>query len=325
MLLNIFKYFHFQLYKLKKKVLHLLSTVFWETNIDNLYYGHYFILKKYCRIFLPYKINGEMQHGWTLGNGIGPNNPDLMPFFDKSKRYYLWNKWNLSSSQKNGLNNTIGIGAPFLYLLDMVSITTKPKPKSLILFPLHSWEHDKFIEIENVYEKYIKDLNKIKSHFEIIAVSLYHTEFRNDYIVDLFTRQNISTVCMGERDNNPKFLENFIEIVKDFDYVSSESWSSAIFYSLAMKKKTFIYGKSMWYSNDEHNRGEKNIKKIENKYRKKYPQILWENFDHRSHYKIANDELGLNYKKSLKELRNLFGWNLTSASKTILKKLVRIE
>ena len=325
LLLNIFKYFHLQLYKLKKKILNLLSTVLWESNIDNLYYGHYFILKEYCRIYLPYKINGEIQHGWNVRNGIGPNNYDLMALFDKNERYYLWNKWNLSKSQKDGLNNTIGIGAPFLYLLDMYSITTKPKPKSLILFPLHSCEHDNFIEIENVYSKYIKEINEIKSHFGTITVSLYHTEFRKDYIVNLFTKQNISTVCMGERDNNPKFLKNFIEIVKNFDYVSSESWSSAIFYSLAMKKRTFIYGNSMWYSNDEHNRGYQNIKKIEDKYRKKYPQILWENFDHRSHYKIANEELGLRYKKSSQELRSLFGWNLTSASKTIFKNVFKIK
>ena len=124
MIFSILKYFHFQLYKLKKKILNLLSTVLWESNIDNLYYGHYFILKEYCRIYLPYKINGEMQHGWSVYNGIGPRNPDLMPFFDKSKRYYLWNKWNLSSSKKNGLKNTIGIGAPFLYLLDMYPMHT---------------------------------------------------------------------------------------------------------------------------------------------------------------------------------------------------------
>ena len=260
-----------------------------------------------------------MQHGWSVYNGIGPNNPDLIAFFDKSKRYYLWNKWNLSRSQKNGLNNTIGIGAPFLYLLDIYKITTKPETKSLILFPLHSCESDNFIEIESVYEKYIKDINKIKSYFGTVAVSLHNNEFKNDYIVDIFNRQSISTVCMGERDNNPKFLENFIDIVKNFEYVSSESWSSAIFYSLAMKKKTFIYGESMWYFNDEHNVGKQNIKKIENRYRNKYPQILWENFDHKSHYKIGNEELGLNYKKSLQELRSLFGWNLTSASKTILK------
>ena len=84
-----------------------------------------------------------------------------------------------------------------------------------------------------------------------------------------------------------------------------------------MKKRT-LYGKSTWYSNDEHNRGYQNIKKIEDKYRKKYPQILWENFDHRSHYKL-HEELGLQYKKSSQELRSLFGWNLTSASKTIFK------
>ena len=48
----------------------IFQNVFWENNIDNLYYGHYSILKKYSKTILPYKINGEVQHGWSPDHGI---------------------------------------------------------------------------------------------------------------------------------------------------------------------------------------------------------------------------------------------------------------
>ena len=70
MIINILNYFRFHLYKIKKKIIECFSDVFWENNIDNLYYGHYDILKEYSKIILPYKIIGEIQHGWNPGNGI---------------------------------------------------------------------------------------------------------------------------------------------------------------------------------------------------------------------------------------------------------------
>ena len=46
----------------------------WEENVDNLYYGHYQILKKYSKAILPFKINGEVQHGWSPNSGITSEN-----------------------------------------------------------------------------------------------------------------------------------------------------------------------------------------------------------------------------------------------------------
>ena len=50
----------------------------------------------------------------------------------------------------------------------------------------------------------------------------------------------ISSVhCMGYRDNEPRFLNKFIDTVERFEYVSSDTLSSAIFYSLYKGKKSF--------------------------------------------------------------------------------------
>ena len=90
------------LYKKKRKIYNLskkiFQNVFWENNIDNLYYGHYSILKKYSKAILPYKINGEVQHGWSTDHGImiDPNSAtsDL-----KQSRFYVFNKFNKKKPQ----------------------------------------------------------------------------------------------------------------------------------------------------------------------------------------------------------------------------------
>ena len=83
---------------------------FWETNLDNKYYGHYTIFIKYTGVILPYKINGEVQHGWSPHSGlIDPNTPirDI-----KERRYYLMNEFNQKKSFDQILYKTVlpGIG-----------------------------------------------------------------------------------------------------------------------------------------------------------------------------------------------------------------------
>ena len=64
----IFKF----LYRIPKRLLRK----FWTTKLDNKYYGHYNIFIKYTGVIFPYKINGEVQHGWTPHSGlIDPNTP----------------------------------------------------------------------------------------------------------------------------------------------------------------------------------------------------------------------------------------------------------
>ena len=47
-----------------------------------------------------------------------------------------------------------------------------------------------------------------------------------------------------------------------------------------------------------------------NLFKKKYPQLIWENFDNEIHYDIGIKELGYENKKSKKELREIFEWKL---------------
>jgi len=94
----------------------LFKNIFWEDNLDNLYYGHYNILKQYSGTFFPYKINGEMQHGWSPNSGITSLDLNSKDNSLKVKRYYVFNLNNQKKALKGGYENVIAIGAPFLYI-----------------------------------------------------------------------------------------------------------------------------------------------------------------------------------------------------------------
>ena len=86
------------LYKKKRKIYQFpknyLKNIFWEENEDNRYYGHYDILKAYTRSFLPFKINGEVQHGWA-GKDCGiPIIHEKLSKGPTHERFYVFNATN---------------------------------------------------------------------------------------------------------------------------------------------------------------------------------------------------------------------------------------
>ena len=297
------------LHKKKRKIYNYSKQLFqktlWEKNIDNLYYGHYYIFKRYTNSILPYKINGELQHGWSNDHGIAFNPEKNIKH--KNLRFYLWNENNLFNSLHYGYKNAVVIGAPFIYLPKSYTKENEFSSKSLIVFPLHSDEYDYF-DINTGYNIFLNNIKKIFPFFNSITVSLAWRDFQDKNLVKLFSKEGFKVITMGHRDNNPNFLPNFVNIVNEHEYVCSDTFSSAIFYSLLMKKKVFIYGGSMskyvdvketWEGRNDYNH---------DKYSNLYPELLWENFDDKSHHAIGEKELGLDYKKSPKEICEIFDW-----------------
>ncbi len=299
------------LYKKKRQAYHIpkryFQNIFWENNSDNLYYGHYDILKKYSNTIFPYKINGEVQHGWSPDHGI--------PYFEyhmqfKDHAFYVFNELNYAKCKKLGFTNTKIIGAPFIYIKNQYKKNNNNSNNSIILFPSHTHEFGILSNPVKSFEKYLNDFKGIRRFFNRITVVLYWKDYLNQNIKNLFENFGAKVISNGHRDNNPNYLYNFIKIVQEHEYVSSDHFSSAIFYSLYLKKKTFIYGnqviKDLKFVNGSENKASKNLET----YSRLYPELIWENYNHKSHSEISEFELGLDYKKSPKYLRELFGWSI---------------
>ena len=138
------------------------KNIFWEENQDNLYYGHYNIFKTYTKSILPFKINGEIQHGWSPHSGITSLDLESTNNNLKLRRYYVFNESN-KKCLKGGYENVITIGAPFLYLNSKKISCNNQIAKSLILYPTHSHEWFDFTDPAYTYKKYIDEIKKIMS------------------------------------------------------------------------------------------------------------------------------------------------------------------
>lgn len=285
------------------KVRKIGTEFYWNYN-DNRYYGHLDALKNYCNKKYTFGIPGLLQHGWTLGPGIYPSISQ-----DLEYNFFVWNIRNYNIATELGYNNVIPIGSPFLYLPfhQITETNQNEKNNNLLVFPHHAWEKEGFLDPIAFFKDYVEDLKKIKTNFDNVVACLYFMEYKNMAIRELFEKNNIRTITMGYR-NNQNFLLNIVSTMNEFEYISSNTISTAIFYGLYMDKKVFIYGsrpdKSKTNWNSETVKLFENLQSIY----EKYYYLNWEYFDDKTHIEIGKIELGHHYKKTIDELKKIFGW-----------------
>ena len=128
--------------------------------------------------------------------------------------------------------------------------------------------------------------------------------------------EKTESVALEAYESKP--FKNFKDIVGRYEYVSSDSYSSAVFYSLYMRKKVFLYGKSMLPELDIEIIDQSFKNEFDNNIPKLYPKLDWINFDHKCHYDIAEKELGVIHKKTPKEIKQIFGWSLSTTIMSLL-------
>ena len=297
----------------------LISLIFGEESWANQFYGHSDILKDYVGVKLPYVIPEEIQHGWDGDKGISG---DLTKHGEAERafRHYVWNRRNYERCLEYGYKNVVAIGAPFLYLpLSGPQNVDSLGDKSLLLFPFHTYEGEDFIDPVRTYREYLEEIRELLSIFKPVTVCLYWFQHQNRDIVRLFEDKGIQVVTCGHRDNNPSFLRNFQNFTAKHAYVSSNSFGTAVFYALYMRKKVFLFGKPPYsevrwfaFTNNDSMKD----------YATLYAELLWSNFDNKSHYWIGEKELGLEFKYSSHELRELFKWYPMNVPKQFLHRVV---
>jgi len=288
-------------------------------NPNNEMYGHARILRAYCssRITLP--IPGLLQHGWSYGPGVDPG--DLEHVTNQpSQRLFLWNRRNAQVCRDLGQDRLLLIGAPLLYLPDPDQ-PAEAEPKSLLLFPAHSCEWEPFVsEASDLYQMYFDELRPILASFESTTVCLYWREFADQKVRGLIEDMGFEVTTLGHRDNNPGFVRSLRTLVLAHEYVSTNSYSTALFYSLFLDRKAFVYGNTFV---SRLLPGKTDNLTIHNAMRRRYPQLDWESFNDSSHQDIGAEEIGASFRLSRDELRHEFGWTTSRQLKAIGRRLLK--
>lgn len=285
--------------------LYTQKKIYWWNITSNRYYGHLHILKKYCNKKITCGIPGLLQHGWTSASGVYIGARKDLPY-----TFFVWNERNYNIAQKLGYHNTKIIGAPFLYQdLDLFSAVNNHKNENnLLLFPIHSTEYERLLDPVSYFNGYVREIGKLKREFDNINACLYFIDYNNPHIRKVFENANIGVTTLGSRQYNPEFLIKFVKLVNNFKFVSSNVLSTAIFYSLYLGKKVFVYGKQPEIGETNWNAETQKIMDDCLTILGMYPLLNWENFDNKSHREIGEIELGSKFKKSEAALINIFGW-----------------
>ncbi len=276
---------------------------------DNQHYGHSYILQRYCGFSVPLPIPGRIQHGWTLGAGLGQTH------FVEPWPKYVWGQRNLKACREAGYRNVVPLGAPYLYLKPAEAFV--PHAKSLLVYPFHGWEKEK---VQGDMEAYAQDLETLVGEgFGPVTVCLYWMEFEDPTIREIFQRRGFAIMTNGHRDQNPEFLIRQRQSLLSHAYVTSNRMCTALLYALASGRKAFLYGPPMGLSQTRDPTGAE----FDTWQRQTFPELVWDHFRDEPLAELADRELGREFVRSPAQLRALFGWSPRGTPRLVRNSIVR--
>jgi hypothetical protein len=271
-------------------------------HFSNHYYGHADLLARYCGepvIERAPRIRGVVQHGWNIGDGIGPTKtvPPGMPVF-------LWSEEVRRRAWSMGRRNAVVTGAPWAYLL-----TLEPEPDGLertgtIWYPFHGWEKQK---VTGDHSELIRTIRAVEGD-EQVTVCLYWQEYKTEPIRELYERAGFRVVCHGWRGEHwakrePEFLYRQLAELRRHRRVASNRLSTAIFYGASVGCEIAVYGDPMVLEGEDQATGG------QQRITRQWPELLGERVDPVVSAAGAVRELGMDRLLSAPELRELFGWS----------------
>ena len=263
----------------------------------NHFYGHAHVLAEYCGLDPddPPRINGYVQHGWNVVDGLGAGTP-----YVSGRPIFVWSEQTRRRAWSMGRRYATVVGAPFLYLLELQPEFAEPQHREgTIWYPFHGWEGQ---HIAGDHQRLIDEI--MATEDGPVTFCLYWHEFRDDRTRRRYERAG-RVICHGYRglrwlDTDTKFLHNQLAELRKHRRVASNRLSSAVLYGAAVGCAPAVYGDPM------HLAGE--VQVIAERIRRQWPELHGTHPDPATATASALAELGAGNLASPAELRAVFGW-----------------
>jgi len=197
------------------------------------------------------------------------------------------------------------IGAPLVYL-QSPSEPSNEAPNSLLLFPGHTSDNEPFaVDGAKLFSKYLEELHPVISSFQSTTVCLYWREFEDTRIRRQVEDRGLAITTLGTRDQTPDFVARLRDLILRHQYVSSNSYSTALFYSLYLGRRAFVHGQTFvnWLKPEKVD----GLTQYDTM-RRRYPQLEWDRFNDTSYQDVGANEIGASYQLPPDELRTELGW-----------------
>ena len=261
---------------------------------DNNWYSHKEILKKYIKKNIKI-FNASVQHGSITHTFDRKFGRIIFPFI----KYLVWNKKALNVCKNNGFNNAEIIGAPFIYLNELMKkkkfVTNK---NSYFIFIPHSGELGSSVKFDH---KNFIIFAKKKFRGSLTACFFYKDI--NNNLIKLYKKNKIKIFSCGKR-NNKKYLFSLYKQMRVHENIVVTLLGSPLFYSLYLNKKTFFVRDFTPLLTPKKFESQEKI--YQNKHTFLYKNLA-NNYkvDPVKGKKIADDELGVKFLKDKSSLRKL--------------------
>jgi hypothetical protein len=259
---------------------------------DNNWYGHRSILLKYLGL-KDRNVYAWIQHGWAsqaFKKFLSSNKKKIVPLL-------FWSKYN-QFSYKN-IGKSYSIGAPFLYLCEMLNVDNNLKkniPKGTLVFPIHSSQD--YLQNPD-HEILIKKVENISPGPYTVCFYYYDFTLKN---ISFYKKNKWRIICCVKSRTHSKSLYELHKEINRHKFVISSEFSSAIIYSMYLKKKTRVILAKETVKDEQW----ESLVKF---YKNKYPELFNSFLSSKKGYQLAKKELGFNCMQEKDKLIKILGLN----------------
>ena len=299
----------------------------WTQSFGSDYYGALQLAAEYCGLSkVPAHFPGSWQHGtWPPWQKIRPE----VIVYDSPKTVscFVARQDEVDFLKAGGYRKVQAIGLPIIY--------TKPSglqriPNSLLVMPTHSLASDVLVPTT---EQYVREIASIKNRFDLVATCVSAHCISKGLWTAQFEEKGIQ-VIRGAGLDDVNALKRMRALFDTFEYVTTDSYGSHVFYALYFGARVSIWGTATpmlrenvlkdgaWtpypeavdklFSEETGRKAEEYLTPL-----RVDPWIGVQNID------VTNSMVGHDHKLSPDEMRAVFGWTPLSMLLGSAREIVR--
>jgi hypothetical protein len=296
------------------------------------WYGAPFIAAKYCGLVEPRWMNGEWQHGWhPVEHNI---HPELVVGNNGKSRdrrgidhFWVARRDQAAYLRLHGYKRVEAIGLPIVYL---------PQPEveretgSLLVMPVHSLSYTKH---SWDFDRYADEIAQIAGRFSRVVACVHPACYQKDYWVISFRNRGIPVISGAELTDRNSLLRMAV-LLSRFEFMTTNGLGSHLVYAAYYGAKPSIFGNIASHAPTDFSEDifYRNCPEIlqatlemlgEPHLRKTYPEFFCTPWAAKTCVEWGSWQVGVQCKRSQKELRRLFRWTVMNRAASRLKGLAR--
>lgn len=265
----------------------------------NHWYGHAHTLAEYCGLSpeSPPPVRGMIQHGWTFVHGFGYGHVT-----DQSLAKYVWSDVCRRRGEAIGWRNYFVIGAPFLYLMQLVADPGEER-EGTIWYPFHGTKD--YESVQGSHHELIEEIRDTEDG--PVTMCLYYVEYEDPETRRLYEDAGFRVITHGHRGSKWQgtdrfFLHRQLAEQRRHRRVASNRLTTAVLYGIAAGCEPAVYGDPMEFVGVKAGFNGAGLLEAQ------FPELFGKDIDVQRAREVAHRELGADFIASPEELRYVLGW-----------------